>query len=184
MMFKKLIIAKNYKGPIKNEIVPQNKFYLYGLRNDWGIINLEYTFQNLKRSLKLTNEILKKIENKSKSKNKDKLQLKILVFINDLSLKPLKFIFKTNQHVQVITKKWTPGTLTKNYSDRKKFPLIIVFSKTNSISISKECQRLKIPVIFFSNLDVDFTNIDYPIPTNTKNIKSLYFLISLFKKIL
>lgn len=182
MMLKKLITAKNYKGPIKNEIVPQNKFYLYGLRNDWGIINLEYTLQNLKRSLKLTSEILKKIE--KKCKYKPKLQLKILIFINDLALKPLNFIFKTNEYVQLVTEKWTPGTLTKNYSVRKNFPLIIVFSKTNNISIARECQKLKIPIIFFSNLDFSFKNIDYPVPTNTKNIKSLYFLISLFKKIL
>jgi len=176
MIFKKLLIAKNYKGPLKGEIIPQNKFYLYGLRNDRGIINLEYTLQNLKRSLKLTLEIMNKIKYTPKSK--------ILIFINDLPLKAMGSIFKKNKNTQVITEKWIPGTLTKNYSNRKNFPLIIVFSRTNNKSISKECQKLKIPTIFFSNLDFDFKGTSYPVPTNTKNIKSLYLLISLFKKIL
>lgn len=176
MIFKKLLIAKNYKGPLKGEILPQNKFYLYGLRNDRGIINLEYTLQNLKRSLKLTLEIMNKIEHNPK--------LKILIFINDLPLKAMGSIFKSNKNTRIITEKWVPGTLTKNYSNRKNFPLIIVFSKTNSKSISKECQKLKIPSIFFSNLDFDFKATNYLVPTNTKNIKSLYLLISLFRKIL
>lgn len=176
MIFKKLLIAKNHKGPLKGEIIPQNKFYLYGLRNDRGIINLEYTIQNLKRSLKLTLEVLNKIQYTPKSK--------ILIFINDLPLKAMGSIFEKNKNTQVITEKWIPGTLTKKYSNRKNFPLIIVFSKTNNKSISKECQKLKIPTIFFSNLDFDFKGTSYPVPTNTKNIKSLYLLISLFKKVL
>lgn len=45
MIFKKLLIAKNYKGPLIGEIIPQNKFYLYGFRDNRGIINLEYTLQ-------------------------------------------------------------------------------------------------------------------------------------------
>ena len=111
-------------------------------------------------------------------------KLKILIFINDLPLKAMGSIFKSNKNTRIITEKWVPGTLTKNYSNRKNFPLIIVFSKTNSKSISKECQKLKIPSIFFSNLDFDFKATNYLVPTNTKNIKSLYLLISLFRKIL
>lgn len=176
MIFKKLLIAKNYKGSLKSEIIPQNKFYLYGLRNDQGIINLEYTVLNLKRSIKLTLDILNKIQYNPNSK--------VLIFINDLPFKAIGSIIKKSKNVQIITEKWIPGSLTKNYSNRKKFPLVIVFSKTNNKSISNECQKLKIPTIFFANLDFDFMGSCYPVPTNMKNIKSFYLLISLFKKIL
>lgn len=176
MIFKKLLIAKNYKGPLMGEIIPHNKFYLYGFRDNRGIINLEYTLQNLKRALKLTLKIMNKIKYNPK--------LKILIFINDLPLKAMGSIFKKNTNTLIVTEKWIPGTLTKNYFNRKNIPLVLVFSKTNNASIAKECQNLKIPSIFFSNLDFDFNSTNYPIPTNTKNIKSLYLLLSLFKKIL
>lgn len=172
MIFKKLLISKSYKGPLKGKIIPQNKFYLYGIRNNKGIINLEYTVQNLKRSLKLIQAIISKIKHNPK--------LKILIFINDFPV--MNSIFKDNKQISIINKKWVPGTLTKDYSNRKKIPLIIIFSKTNNISISKECQKLKIPTIVFSNLDFNFSDINYTVPVDTKNVQSIYFLISLFKK--
>lgn len=174
MLFKKLLISKNYKGPFKNEILPQNKIYLSGIRKDQGIIELEYTFLNIKRSLQVFREIFQVTQQQPKSK--------ILFFINDPLLKPLSSILGYQNTIQVITKKWVPGTLTQRYSNRNTVPLVVIFSQNNNISIARECKRLKIPTIFFSNLNFDLSSVDYAVPTNEKNIQSLYFLISLFKK--
>lgn len=174
MLFKNLSISKNYKGPLKNEILPQNKIYLFGIRKDRGVIDLDYTLLNLKRSLKLFQAILQATRRQSKSK--------ILFFINDPLLKPLSSILEQQNAIQVITKKWVPGTLTQRYSNRNTVPLVIVFSQNNNISIARECERLKIPTIFFANLNFNLSSVDYAVPTNEKNIQSLYFLISLFRK--
>ena len=174
MIFKKLLTAKNHKGPLTENILPQNKFYLYAVHNKRGIINLEYTLQNIKRSLKLISKFLTKIRYYPKTR--------ILIFINDSSLKIMSSILKTNKRFKVIDKKWTPGTLTKNYYNREKFSLVISFSESNNTSLLTECRKLRIPTIFFSNLNFELNDTNYPIPTNTKNIKSLYFLISLLNK--
>lgn len=55
-------------------------------------------------------------------------------------------------------------------------------SEKNENELLTEFYNVKIPVITLNNTDININYSNYPIFCNTKNLKSLFFLIFLIRK--
>ena len=119
---------------------------------------------------------------------------KILIIGNSDDIKFLinkKFI-KNNENIIFFNKEWVNGLITNQIVDNKikdllkknKINLILIIkSSLNDKFLNKELSILNIPIISLINTTQQIKNINYPIITNSKNIKSLYTLMYLLRKI-
>lgn len=180
-----LFKSKNIYGEsLKNtnkEVLP----FIYGIRHNYTIINLKNISFFLKRIFKLIKFTINKNE-------------KILIIGNSDDIKFLinkKFI-KNNQNIIFFNKDWVNGLITNkivnNFINEKinsllnkeKIKLILIIkSSINEKFLNKELSTLKIPTISFINTNQSLKDINYPIITNSKNIKSLYTLMYLLRKL-
>jgi ribosomal protein S2 len=159
--------------------------FIYGVRHNYAIINLKDVSFFLKRVFKLIQSILN---------NKEK----ILVIGNSEDIKSFlyKSFQKKNNNIIFFDTDWVNGLITNkivNKLENKEINLLIkkeeikliliIKSSTEDKFLNKELSSLQIPVIAFINTSQDPSNINYPIVTNTKNVKSLYTLMYLFRKI-
>jgi ribosomal protein S2 len=180
-----LFKSKNIYGEsLKNtnkEILP----FIYGVRHNYVIINLKNISFFFKRIIKLIKFTIIKNE-------------KILIIGNSDDIKFLinkKFI-KNNQNIIFFNKDWINGLITNKISNnlineklnllltKEEIKLVLIIKSSISDKfLNKELSTLKIPTISFINTDQNLKNINYPIVTNSKNIKSLYTLMYLLRKL-
>lgn len=180
-----LFKSKNIYGEsLKNtnkEILP----FIYGIRHNYTIINLKNISFFLKRIFKLIKFTINNNE-------------KILIIGNSDDIKFLinkKFI-KNNQNIVFFNKDWVNGLITNkiiNNSINEKINMLltkdeiklilIIKSSINEKFLNKELSTLKIPTISFINTSQSLKDINYPVITNSKNIKSLYTLMYLLRKL-
>jgi len=180
-----LFKSKNIYGEsLKNtnkEILP----FIYGIRHNYTIINLKNISFFLKRIFKLIKFTINNNE-------------KILIIGNSDDIKFLinkKFV-KNNQNIVFFNKDWVNGLITNkitNNSINEKINMLltkdeiklilIIKSSINEKFLNKELSTLKIPTISFINTSQSLKDINYPVITNSKNIKSLYTLMYLLRKL-
>lgn len=180
-----LFKSKNIYGEsLKNtnkDIIP----FLYGIRHNYTIINLKNVSFYLKRIFKLLEYILKKKQ-------------KILIIGNsdDIQFLVNKKFIKNNENIVFFNKEWVNGLITNkivNNTANKKVNnllneneiklILIIKSSINENFLNKELSTLNIPIISFINTSQNVKNINYPIISNSKNIKSLYTLMYLLRRI-
>lgn len=180
-----LFKSKNIYGEsLKNtnkDIMP----FIYGIRHNYTIINLKNVSFYLKRIFKLLEYILKKKQ-------------KILVIGNtdDIEFLINKKFIKNNENILFFNEEWVNGFITNKEVKGTKNERIDLLLKKNQIKLiliikssinedflNKELSILNVPIISFINTSQNLKNINYPIVSNSKNIKSLYTLMYLLRKI-
>lgn len=171
-----LFKSKNFYGESLNETNKQVLPFIYGIRHKYAIINLKHTISFLKRSLNLIQSCLKKNKN-------------ILIVGDALDINFLlnRKILKKNKNIILCKNEWVNGYLTNDFIStsfqKKKINLIIYLkSDIKENYILTEMSHLKAPVIGLVNTNTNIENINYPILSNTNNLKSLFFLIYLIRK--
>ncbi len=181
LLFKsKNIYGESLKDKNK-DIMP----FIYGIRHNYTIINLKNVSFYLKRVFKLLEYTLNKKE-------------KILVIGNadDIQFLVNKKFVKNNENIIFFNEEWVNGLITNkitNNSTNEKINfllnkneiklILIIKSSINEKFLNKELSILNIPVISFIDTSQSLKNINYPIVSNSKNIKSLYTLMYLLRKI-
>lgn len=180
-----LFKSKNIYGESLNDTNKEILPFIYGIRHNYTIINLKNISFFLKRIFKLIKFTISKDE-------------KILIIGNSDDIKFLinkKFI-KNNQNIVFFNKDWVNGLITNkiiNNSTNEKINfllnkeeiklVLIIKSSINEKFLNKELSTLKIPTISFINTNQSLKDINYPVITNSKNIKSLYTLMYLLRKL-
>nr|YP_010886813.1 ribosomal protein S2 [Paralagenidium karlingii]WJH17937.1 ribosomal protein S2 [Paralagenidium karlingii] len=172
-----LFKAKNFYGAPIEFFNKELSIFLYGKRHDYFIINLKYTVFFLKRILKLVQKTIKK-------------KKKILVIANadDMFFLTNRFIKKFYPNLIIFNEEWVSGMFTnKRFPlgiNKKQIQFVLIFKASiEQKYLIKELSSFKVPIISFINTDEKLKNIKYPVLTNKENIKSLFFLIYLFKKV-
>jgi ribosomal protein S2 len=95
---------------------------------------------------------------------------------------------KNNKNIIFFNNHWVNG-LVKNkkvdsFFHQKDIQLILIIkSSIDEKHLNKELSTLQIPIISFIDTNQSLENINYPILTNSKNIKSLYTLMFLIRKL-
>ena len=180
-----LFKSKNIYGEsLKNsnkDIMP----FIYGIRHNYTIINLKNVSFYLKRIFKLLEYILIKKKKILLIGNSDNIQF----LVNK------KFI-KNNKNIIFFNEEWVNGLITNQITDtiiNKKINylikkehiklIIIIKSSINENFLNKELSILNVPIISFINTNQSLKKISYPIVSNSKNIRSLYTLMYLLRKI-
>lgn len=177
ILLNSLFKAKNFYGDSSKNLNPNIIPFIYGKRHQYSIINLKFVSYFLKRIFKLI-QYRKKKENILIIGNSDDIK-----FLTDISLT------KNSSNITFFNEEWIHGLITnkKFFSTfrRKKFKMILIIkSSINENYLNTELLSLQIPIISFINTDQNLRNINYPVITNSKNIKSLYMLIYLIRKII
>ncbi len=181
LLFKsKNIYGESLKDTNK-DIIP----FIFGVRHNYTIINLKNVSFYLKRIFKLLQYTLAKKKNILVIGNSDDIQF----LINK------KFI-KNNENIIFFNKDWVNGLITNqitNNIENKKINsllnknqiklILIIKSSINEKFLNKELSTLNIPIISFINTSQELKNINYPVVSNSKNIKSLYILMYLLRKV-
>ena len=171
-----LFKSKSFYGGTFKSINKNIYPYIYGIRNNQIIINLQYINIFIKRIFKLIKLNLKK-------------KKKILIISNSTDsnflIKPKNF--NNNSSIIFFNQKWTNGNITNKkinfFIKKHKINLIIIY-KNSTTFLNKELFSLKIPIISLININHNIDKINYPIVTNIKNIKSLYSFIYIFKNLI
>lgn len=170
-----LFKSKNFYGELLTEIKKKNFSFIYGFRYNFSIINLIQTSLFIQKSLFLIKLCLKKKEN-------------ILIIGDHFEIQFLleRDEIKKNKNIILFEDSWTNGLLTNKYISnfiQKNINLIILLkSETEENYLLTEFFYKKIPTITLNNVNTNLNLINYPIFSNTKNLKSLFFLIYLIRK--
>jgi len=166
-------------GYMHNRWNPKCAPYLYGIRNNLHIINLENSFYMLKRSIFFISEIIKSRGN--------------LLLIN-LRLGSYKYnALRSKKFGQFsIMNKYTGGLLTnfknvkckhKSLHRMRRLPSVVFVSNLNNcLNIIQECQRLNIPLMGIVDSNINPEYFTYPIPGNSESLISNKFYYSLIFK--
>lgn len=178
LLLNSLFKSKNFYGEFLNKTNKNILPFLYGIRHQYSIINLKYTSIYLKRVFKLMQNTLKK--------NK-----KILIIGNSNDIKFLlnENFTKNNKNIIFYNQEWINGLITNNDQMNSFFKnnqinlILIIKTSIHEKYLNKELSTLNIPIVSFVNTNQNIENIDYPIITNTKNIKSLYILMYLIRQL-
>jgi ribosomal protein S2 len=180
-----LFKSKNIYGEsLKNtnkEVIP----FIYGIRHNYTIINIKNVSFYLKRIFKVLKCILTKKE-------------KILIIGNadDIQFLLNKKFFKKNENILFFNEEWVNGFITNKINknsiseninfllNKNEIKLILIIkSSIDEKFLNQELSILNIPIISFIDTSKNLKEISYPIVSNTKNIKSIYTLMYLFRKI-
>ncbi len=178
LLLNSLFKSKNFYGEFLNKTNKNILPFLYGIRHQYSIINLKYTSIYLKRVFKLMQNTLKK--------NK-----KILIIGNSNDIKFLlnENFTKNNKNIIFYNQEWINGLITNNghinsfFKNNQINLILIIKTSIHEKYLNKELSILNIPIVSFVNTNQNIENIDYPIITNTKNIKSLYILMYLIRQL-
>jgi ribosomal protein S2 len=180
-----LFKSKNIYGESLKETNKDIMPFIYGIRHNYTIINLKNISFYLKRIFKLLEYILNKKE-------------KILVIGNsdDIQFLVNKKFVKNKENILFFNEEWINGLITNkinnniinekinNLLSENEIKLILIIkSSINENFLNKELSILNIPIISFINTSQNLKSINYPIVSNSKNIKSLYTLMYLLRKI-
>ena len=180
-----LFKSKNIYGESLKSTNKEMMPFIYGVRHKYTIINLKNISFYLKRIFKLLEYMLKKKQ-------------KILVIGNSEDIQFLinkKFV-KDNKNILFFHEEWINGFITNKLANnntnenisfllkKNKIKLILIIkSSVNENFLNQELSTLDIPIISFVNTSQNLKHINYPIVSNSKNIKSLYSLMYLLRKI-
>lgn len=177
LLLNSLFKSKNFYGEPLNKTNKNILPFIYGIRHNYSIINLKYTSFFLKRVFKLIKYSLEKNN-------------KILIIGNSNKIKFLmnKNFTKNNKNVIFFNEDWINGLVTNkkvnSFFDKNNIKLILIIkSSIDEKYLNKELSTLQIPIISFIDTNQSLDNINYPILTNSKNIKSLYTLMYLIRKL-
>lgn len=171
-----LFKSKNLYGEslkdTNKEILP----YIYGIRHKYSIINLKSVSLVLKRIFKLIQFTIRK-----------KKKILIIGNSNDINFLINKQFIKNNHNILFFNKEWVNGLITNKtiqfYLNKKKIELILIIkSSIDDIYLNQELSTLQVPIISFLNTDQSLKNINYPVVSNSKNIKSIFTLMFLLRK--
>jgi ribosomal protein S2 len=171
-----LFKSKNFYGESLKKTKKKNFNYIYGFRHNFSIINLKSTIFYIQKALFLIKFCLKKKKN-------------ILIIGNSFDIDFLlkKKQFSNNKNIILYNEKWVNGLLTNksisNFLKKKEIKLVILLkSNVKENYLLTEFNHKNIPVISLVNTNFDIRFVNYPIFSNTKNLKSLFFLIYLIRK--
>jgi ribosomal protein S2 len=171
-----LFKSKNLYGEsLKNtnkEVLP----YIYAIRHKYSIINLKEVSFVLKRIFKLIEFTIRK-------------KKKILIIGNSDEINFLinKQFIKNNNNIIFYNKEWVNGLITnktiKFYLKKKNIRLILIIkSAIDEKYLNQELSTLQIPILSLINTDQSLKHINYPVVSNSKNIKSIFTLMFLLRK--
>lgn len=170
-----LFKSKSFYGGFVNKIDKDILPFIYGKRNDILIINLKYT-----------NIFIKKIFNLIKFTFFKQKKVLIISNSNDTDFLLDDNYTKNNKLIIYFNKKWINGNITNKSIDslmkNNEINLIFIY-KISNIYFNKELFSLKTPIISLIDPSQKLTNINYPLIVNLNNIKSLYSLLYIFRKI-
>ena len=177
-LLKLLFKSKNLYGESIKKLNKDITPYLYGIRHKYSIIDLNILIINLKRVFKLIKNILNKKDNK----------ILIIGNFNEIKFLINKQFVKNNKNLIFLNKELINGFISNKklnfFLNLKKIQLVLILkSSMDDIYLNKELSLLNIPVVSFINTDQSLKKIDYPLITNTKNIKSIFILMFLLRKI-
>ena len=177
LLINSLFKSKNFYGESLNKTKKEILPFLYGVRHNYSIINLKNTAFILKRVFPLIKNIIKR-------------KKKILIVANSEDIQFLinKNFTKNNNHIIYLNKECINGFITNpnisNKFNKKELQLILIIkSSINENYLNTELSSLQIPIISFLNTDQNLKQIHYPILMNSKNVKSLYMLMYLIRKL-
>ena len=173
--------AKSHYGASIKVTKPHNRKYLYGIRSKQTILNLQYTIHSLKRAFLLIGKILQ-----TPPKYYRAPQSKILIICNNQQTQFLGHQL-VHPRIQVLQETWIGGFLTNPIllKDKlKNVELIIALNIIRDDLLINAAKKSNIPLIAVTNTNFASQTIDYPIFINTKNAKSIFFFLFLFKKYL
>lgn len=180
-----LFKSKNMYGEsitlTNKEILP----FIYGSRHDYTIINLKDVSFFLKRIFKLIKVMLQKNE-----------RILIIGNADDIKFLLTTSFIKKNPNIIFFNKEWVNGLITNNIKDtnfnkainylfkEKEIKLILIIkSSIKDTYLNQELSTLKIPIISLLNTSQTLKNINYPLITNSRNIKPIYTLMYLLRKV-
>ena len=174
-----LLQAKSYYGAPIKVTKPHNRKYVYGIRSKQTILNLQYTIHSLKRAFLMIEKILQ-----TPPKYYRAPQSKILIICNN---QQTQFFGHQLVHprIQILQETWIGGFLTNPIllKDKlKNVELIIALNIIRDDLLIHATKKINIPLIAVTNTNFESQTIAYPIFINTKNSKSTFFLLFLFKK--
>jgi ribosomal protein S2 len=178
-----LFKSKNMYGGSSKNINKDLKPFIFGIRHDYSIIDVRKVSLILKRAFKLLGSISK--ENSIKNG-------KIIIIGNneDISFLVNKKYIKDNKNILFFEKPWVNGLITNkidttmnNLLEKKEIKLIIILkSSLQENFLKKELSIYQVPTISLINTNQHMKSIEYPIISNTANIKSIYTLMYLLRK--
>ena len=178
ILLNSLFKSNNFYGESLNKTNKNNLPFIYGIRHNYSIINLKYVSFFLKRVFKLIQYTINKKKN-----------ILIISNSNDTAFLINDNFTKKHKNIIFFNKEWIHGLITNNQVNtffiKKEIKLVLIVKSTiNDEYLNKELSSLKIPVISILNTNQELKNIDYPLLTNSKNIKSLYILMYLIRKLI
>jgi ribosomal protein S2 len=180
-----LFKSKNIYGESLKSTNKDMMPFIYGVRHNYTIINLKNISFYLKRIFKLLEYMLKKKQ-------------KILIIGNseDIQFLVNKKFIKDNKNILFFSGEWVNGFITNKLTStsinenihfllkENKIKLILIIkSSVDENYLNQELSILDIPIISFVNTSQNLKHTNYPIVSNSKNIKSLYSLMYLLRKI-
>lgn len=151
----------------------QIKPYIYGIRNDIHIFNLNTTLMNLQRALNIAGHIA--------------YQHGIILFVNERPQFEALTQFTARKCEEYLVTNWVPGTLCNSYMLLKtlRLPdLVIFFSMIRSKSAVKEANTAGIPTIGVVDSDCNPNHVLYPIPGNDDSYQAINLYSELFCEVI
>jgi|SouAtlMetagenome_1021521.scaffolds.fasta_scaffold00152_24 small subunit ribosomal protein S2 len=162
--------------------------YIFGIRNDLHIINIEKSLYLIRRGMQL---ILQVLEQKGT----------ILIVGNSESNQHFIHTLGEKYEIPYVSGKWVGGILsnwennsskgkiqdkilhfTKGLRFMNKTPsLVILLNSHNNWDAISEINKLNIPILGIVDTDSNLTNIAYPIPGNDDSVPVQYFYSSMIE---
>lgn len=186
-LFNTLMRSKIMYGETIKKTKPEVLPFLYGTRHNYTIINVNYTVSLIVRLFKFLKDF--------KSLNK-----KILIIGNSLDMKFMlnKYFIRNNKSIIYLTQSWKHGFFTNNSSKNKnlhetlnqsltekEIQLIIILKSTlHEPLLLNELKNIKVPIIAITTTNSDLKNIQFPFISSSNNIKALYTLLYIFRKLI
>lgn len=186
-LFNLLIKSNMIYGETIKKTKPETLPFIYGTRHNNTIIDINYTILSIIKIFKLLKEL--------KPLNK-----KILMIGNS---RDIKFMLnnnftKNNSSIIFLKKSWKHGLITNQSVKNKNRDKILEESlKKNEISLIiilksslyepillNELKNIKAPIIAVTNTNSNLRNIQYPILSSSNNIKTLYALLYVFRRLI
>lgn len=187
-LFNMLMKSKMIYGEMIKKTKSETFPYLYGIRHNYAIININYTVSLIVRLFKFLREV-------------KKFNKKILIIGNSIDIKfMVKNDFlrdKKNKSILFLTESWKHGLITnlsvKNKHRNKKVYKSLKNNNINLIIILKsalyepilvnELKNVKVPIVAITTTNSQLKNIQFPLLASSNNIKALYTLLYVIRNL-
>jgi ribosomal protein S2 len=190
-LFNMLLKSKMIFGETLKKTKPETLPFIYGIRHNYTIININHLIKIFVRIYKLLIQL---------KKDNKKLDKKILIIGNSIDMKFMinKHFIKNKSSILFLKKSWKHGLITncsvKNKHRNKeleqklkdeKIQLVIVLkSALYEPVLLNELKNIKVPIIAITTTKSNLKNIQYPIISSSNNIKALYALLYAVRKLI